>query len=60
MDRLRNFLALLRGQLWPVPVLFALGAVGLAFLLLNYGHQLTPDGWIWWIYSGDVRTAVRN
>lgn len=57
MDHIRNFLALLRGQLWPVPVLFALGAVGLAYMLLSYGHQLSPNGRIWWVYSGNAGTA---
>lgn len=55
MDRIRNFLSLLRGQFWPVPALFSLGAVGLAYVLLNY--HFTPNGRIWWIYSGDARTA---
>lgn len=57
MDRLRNFLSLLRGQLWPVPVLFTMGAGGLAFVLLSYGHLLTPKSDIWWIFSGDAGTA---
>jgi uncharacterized membrane protein len=56
MDRVRNFLALLRGQLWPLPLLFALAAVGLAFVLLKYG-QLDANGRIWWLYSGDAATA---
>ncbi len=59
MDRLRNFLALLRTQLWPVPALFALLAAGLAYLLLTYGADLGPDdaGEHWWLYSGEASTA---
>ncbi|WEX09066.1 DUF2254 domain-containing protein [Chelativorans sp. AA-79] len=57
MDRIRNFLALLRGQLWAVPALFALAAVGLAYVLLNYGDLLSSGGRIWWVYSGDAGTA---
>ena len=41
MDRLRNFLALLRGQLWPLPLLFTLAAVALAFVLLCLSSLVT-------------------
>jgi len=44
MDRVRNLLALVRGQLWAVPAVFAVMATGLAYLLLGHGHHLMPPG----------------
>jgi uncharacterized membrane protein len=59
MDRTRNILAIVRSQLWLVPALFMMAAVGLAFILLRYGNDLvpTPDREQWWIYSGEASTA---
>ncbi|WP_137389028.1 DUF2254 domain-containing protein [Rhodoligotrophos defluvii] len=59
MDRVRNLLALLRGQLWPIPAVFSLAAVGLAYILLNFGNRLSPavNGKLWWLYSGEASTA---
>jgi uncharacterized membrane protein len=59
MDRFRNFLALLRSQLWPVPAALALLAAGLAYVLLTYGARLGPDDASdhWWLYSGEASTA---
>jgi uncharacterized membrane protein len=59
MDRVRNLMALLRSQLWPLPALFTLMAAGLAYLLLAYGAYLGPRdaGEHWWLYSGEASTA---
>jgi len=59
MGRIRNFLALLRGQLWIIPLLLSILALVLAFWLLTSGASLL-GGWNsehWWLYSGDASTA---
>lgn len=58
MERIRNVLELVRGQLWPVPALFALLAAGFAYVMLYFGHELTPadPSGRWW-HSGDAGTA---
>jgi uncharacterized membrane protein len=57
--RIRNRLAILRGQLWLIPVLFMIAAAALAYLLLNHGAGLTfvEPGSFWWLYSGEAETA---
>ncbi|MFN4142110.1 DUF2254 domain-containing protein [Aestuariivirga sp.] len=59
MSSYRNILALLQGQLWLIPALFALGAVLLAVGLLGYGSLLIENVQRsqWWLYSGEARTA---
>lgn len=59
MTRIRNFVILLRGQLWLVPALITAGAAGLAYLLLRYGSEILNGGGseVWWLYSGEANTA---
>ena len=62
MVRIRNMLALLRGQLWPLPLAIALSGVGLAYLVLTYGSAVfaaldVGRRGLWWLYSGDAGTA---
>jgi uncharacterized membrane protein len=57
--RLRNKIAMLRGQLWLVPAVMTIGSGVIAYLVLIYGDALfggrgdTP----WWLFSGDAATA---
>lgn len=59
MSRIRNFLALLREQLWVIPVLMAAAALLLAYamsgLALDLAEPRRAD--LWWLYSGDMGTA---
>jgi uncharacterized membrane protein len=58
MERLRNLLALIRGEMWIIPTTMAVGAVWLAVWLLNVPDP--PDfkaAGEWWLASGDVDTA---
>jgi uncharacterized membrane protein len=59
MDRIRNFIAHVRSQLWLVPSLVVLAAAALAWALLRYGHTLVPPDATgnWWLYSGQAGTA---
>jgi len=59
VTRIRNILALLRGQFWIVPALITLLAALLAFMVLRYGSALLGTGTVkfWWLYSGDASTA---
>jgi uncharacterized membrane protein len=59
MSRLRNIFALLREQLWIIPLLLSVLALALAFWLLTSGAELLEslDGKHWWLYSGDASTA---
>lgn len=59
MTRLRNFLVLIRGQLWLVPALMSVGALLLAYLMLSptLGFQYLAKAELWWLFSGDAGTA---
>lgn len=59
MVRLRNFLALVRAQLWLLPALMTAAAALLAVLAVTYGDALQQDAGasVWWLYSGDASTA---
>jgi uncharacterized membrane protein len=60
MDRIRNIIVLLRGQLWIIPLLMSLLAMAFAFWLLTSGATLLEtwdDGRLWWLYSGDASSA---
>lgn len=62
MVRIHNVIALLRSQLWPLPLVIALAGVGLAFLVLSHGAALfaaldVESRGLWWLYSGDAGTA---
>lgn len=60
MERIRNIVILLRGQLWIIPLLISVGALALAYWLLTFGADILRDwdkGKIWWLYSGDASSA---
>ncbi|MGY6707976.1 MAG: DUF2254 domain-containing protein [Rhizobiaceae bacterium] len=59
MDRLRNLLVLIGGQLWLVPAFFFVGGGALAILLLTFGNDLVAEGGEagWWLYGGEAETA---
>jgi uncharacterized membrane protein len=59
MTRIRNFLVLLRGRLWLIPMVIALAGALLAYLTLTTGASLipAPTSRLWWLYSGDADTA---
>jgi uncharacterized membrane protein len=59
VGRIRNIFALLREQLWIVPLLLSALALLLAYWLLTSGAELLKylDGTHWWLYSGDASTA---
>ncbi len=58
MTRIRNTVALLRGQLWIIPALITACAALLAYALLRYGADLLDaSGNVWWLYNGDASTA---
>ncbi|SCY93494.1 Predicted membrane protein [Microvirga guangxiensis] len=60
MERIRNIIVLLRGQLWIVPLVMILLALGLAYWVLGSAPSL-PEGLdadeLWWLYGGDADTA---
>jgi uncharacterized membrane protein len=60
MSRLRNSLALLREQLWIIPLLLGASALALAYWLLSTEAALL-ERWdasrLWWLYGGDADTA---
>ena len=57
-ERLRNGIVLLRVQLWIVPVLMSIGAMALAFVLLEFGPGYFGDAdGRGWIFGGDSETA---
>ncbi len=53
-------MVLLQGQLWVIPLLMSVSALGLAWWLLTSGASLLSE-WngeqLWWLYSGDVASA---
>jgi uncharacterized membrane protein len=59
MSRIRNFLALLREQLWVIPVLMAAAALLLAYAMSGLGLDLAEPRRteLWWLYGGDMGTA---
>ena len=59
MSRVRNVIALLRGQLWIIPSFISVLALALAFWLLYSGLAFLEATDFWWIYSGDA-TSARN
>ncbi|PYB77040.1 DUF2254 domain-containing protein [Rhizobium wuzhouense] len=59
MDKTRNFLALLQGKLWLLPLIFTVGSAALAVILILFGNRLASagSGHLWWLYSGDAETG---
>ncbi|MCB5175371.1 DUF2254 domain-containing protein [Microvirga lenta] len=60
MDRVRNILALLRAQLWIIPLVISVLSMAFALWILNSGAVLFAswdDGKLWWLYSGDASSA---
>ena len=60
MDRLRNVIVLLRGQLWIIPLVLSALALGLAYWVLTSGAsflEVRDVGGFWWLYGGDASSA---
>lgn len=60
MKPIRNIIALLRGQLWILPLVLSLLALGLAYWVLKFSPSVLEDagdGELWWIYGGDASSA---
>ena len=60
MDRLRNAIVLLRGQLWIIPLFLSALALGLAYWVLTWGasfFEVRAAGGFWWLYGGDASSA---
>jgi len=61
MDRIRNILALLRAQLWIIPLAISLLALTLAYWALTSAGPLlarwTAGSEFWWLYGGDAASA---
>ncbi len=61
MDRIRNILALLRAQLWIIPLTVSALALGLAWWVLTDGSLLlerwSSGSGFWWLYGGDAESA---
>jgi len=60
MDRLRNVIVLLRGQLWIIPLVLSGLALSLAYWILTSGAwflEVQDVGGFWWLYGGDASSA---
>jgi uncharacterized membrane protein len=60
MERIRNIVILLRGQLWIVPLILSILALVLAYWVLAFGASVIADwddGELWWLYGGDASSA---
>ncbi len=59
MDKTRNFLALMKGKLWLMPLILTAGSALLAVILILYGNRLASpgEGKLWWLYNGDAETG---
>lgn len=60
MERIRNVVILLRGQLWIVPLILSILALALAYWVLAFGPSFLAgwdDGELWWLYGGDASSA---
>jgi uncharacterized membrane protein len=59
MSRIRNFMVMLRGRLWLIPIGITVSGALLAYAMVTAGSILAflPSGRLWWLYSGDAETA---
>ncbi len=60
MDRLRNVIVLLRGQLWIIPLVLSALALSLAYWILTSEAsflEVRDVGGFWWLYGGDASSA---
>jgi uncharacterized membrane protein len=60
MERIRNVVVLLRGQLWIIPLCLSALALGLAYWILTSGAsflEVRDVGGFWWLYGGDASSA---
>ena len=57
MSRIRNLLALLREQLWFIPVLMTAAALPLAYAMSGLGLGEPRGTDLRWLFSGDAGTA---
>lgn len=60
MERIRNIIVLLHGQLWIIPLILSVLALALAYWVLVFGPSVLADwddGEFWWLYGGDASSA---
>ncbi|MBD2750738.1 DUF2254 domain-containing protein [Microvirga sp. BT688] len=60
MERIRNIIVRLRGQLWLIPLVMSIFALALAWWLLTSGAALLAewnDRKLWWLYGGEASSA---
>jgi uncharacterized membrane protein len=60
MERIRNVVILLRGQLWIIPLILGILALALAYWVIAFGPSVLADkdnGELWWLYGGDAGSA---
>jgi uncharacterized membrane protein len=59
LNRVRNILILLRGQMWLIPAIMMALALALAYFLLTnkYLVRALEDADLWWVYGGDASSA---
>ncbi len=59
LDRIRNVMILIRGQMWLIPAIMIIVTLALAFFLLTnkYLIRAVEDAEFWWVYGGDASSA---
>jgi uncharacterized membrane protein len=57
VNRLRNFLILMRARLWLVPGGMSFAGLALGYFMLTTGMTWTPSQGAFWIYGGDAESA---
>lgn len=59
LDRIRNVMILVRGQMWLIPAIMIILTLSLAFFLLTnkYLIRAVEDAEFWWVYGGDASSA---
>lgn len=59
LDRIRNLMILVRGQMWLIPAIMITLTLFLAFFLLSNKALIraVEDAEFWWVYDGDASSA---
>lgn len=59
LDRIRNVMILVRGQMWVIPAIMIILTLSLAFFLLTNKSlvRAVEDAEFWWVYDGDASSA---
>lgn len=59
VDRIRNVMILVRGQMWVIPAIMIILTLSLAFFLLTNKSlvRAVEDAEFWWVYDGDASSA---